>query len=262
MKIVILCGGLGTRIRDVAEDLPKSMITVGQNPILWHIMKIFAKFGYKDFVLCLGYKASTIKQFFYNYVLNSRDVTVKLGAEPQISYHVSADDELEDWCVTLADTGLYTMTGGRIGRIRRYIGDDDCFMVTYGDGLSDIDVDALIRFHKAHGHIATVTGVRPPGRFGELEIGDDAAVSGFNEKTQTSGGLISGGFFVFSSKIFNYLSEAEDLVLEQEPMRALVRDGELRVFRHEGFWHPMDTYRDFKFLNDLWASGQAPWGKA
>jgi glucose-1-phosphate cytidylyltransferase len=259
MKVVILCGGLGTRIRDVAQDVPKPMIAIGQNPILWHIMRRYAAYGCRDFVLCLGYKGGVVKEFFYNYVLNSRDLTVQLGAQPHISYHSPGDAEIEDWRVTLADTGLYTMTGGRVGRVKRYVEDDDHFLMTYGDGLSDIDIGALIDFHKSHGRIATVTGVRPPGRFGELDIDGDGLVSGFNEKPQVSGGFISGGFFVFSKRIFDYLSEAEELVLEQEPMRALVADRQLAVFKHQGFWHPMDTYRDFKYLSDLWDSGSPPW---
>ncbi len=238
------------------------MITIGQNPILWHIMRHYDSFDFREFVLCLGYKGTVIKEFFANYVLNSRDVTVHLGEEPKVEYHSGQDAGIEDWTVTLADTGLYTMTGGRVGRIKRYLAGESDFMLTYGDGLSDIDLEALVRYHKSHGRIATVTGVRPPGRFGELEIGDDRTVTGFNEKPQMSGGFISGGFFVFSTRIFDYLPASDDLVLEQEPMRALVRDGELRIFEHDGFWHPMDTYRDFKFLNDLWDSGEAPWVRA
>jgi glucose-1-phosphate cytidylyltransferase len=259
MKVVILCGGFGTRIRDVAQDVPKPMIPIGQNPILWHIMRHYDYFGFKDFVLCLGYKSASIKEFFANYMLNSRDVTVTLGSAPNIDYHSDGFEGVEDWRVTLADTGLYTMTGGRVARVKRYLDGERDFMLTYGDGLSDIDLEALVRFHKSHGRIATVTGVRPPGRFGELEVGADNAVTGFNEKPQVSGGFISGGFFVFSSRIFEYLPDSSDLVLEQVPMQALVRDQELRVFEHLGFWHPMDTYRDFKYLSDQWESGQAPW---
>lgn len=261
MKVVILCGGFGTRIRDVAQDVPKPMIPIGQNPILWHIMRQYDYYGFKEFVLCLGYKAASIKEFFANYVLNSRDVTVTLGSSPRIEYHSGGFDNVEDWRVTLADTGLYTMTGGRVARVRRYLDGEGDFMLTYGDGLSDIDLDALVKFHKSHGRIATVTGVRPPGRFGELEVGIDNAVTGFNEKPQVSGSFISGGFFVFSSRIFDYLPDSSDLVLEQGPMQALVRDQELRIFEHPGFWHPMDTYRDFKYLSDQWESGTAPWAR-
>lgn len=232
MKAVILCGGQGTRIRDVAADIPKPMIAIGDRPILWHIMKGYAQWGQKDFVLCLGHKGEVIRAFF----------------------HVNG----EGWHVTLADTGLDALTGARVWRVRDYVKDDDAFMLTYGDGVGDVDIAALVAFHKRHGKTMTVTGVRPPSRFGELEIDGDR-VTGFNEKPQATAGRISGGFFVCSRRLFDYLDDRENLMLELEPMQRLAKSGEMMVYRHDGFWHPMDTSRDYKLLNDLWSKGEAPW---
>ncbi len=257
MKTVILCGGYGTRIRDVAEDLPKPMIPVGRLPILWHLMKYYAKFGHKDFVLCLGYKGQVIKDFFLNYEAYTRDCTVVLGAGQSVEFHTNHEEA--DWRVTLADTGLETMTGGRIRKIRQYVGDDENFLLTYGDGLSNIDLDKLLEFHKSHGRVLTVTGVRPPGRFGELMSDANGLVTEFNEKPQASGGRISGGFFVCRREIFDYLDDRDNLVFEQEPMRALVRDKQLAVYEHDDFWQCMDTYRDWQLLNKLFDNGDAPW---
>ena len=257
MKTVILCGGRGTRIRDVADDIPKPMIHIGRLPIIWHLMKYYANHGHKDFVLCLGYKGQVIKDFFLNYEAHTRDCTVTLGATKSIEFHT--DHEEADWRVTLADTGIETMTGGRIRKISTYIGDDECFMMTYGDGLSNIDLDALLKFHKSHGRILTVTGVRPPGRFGELVANDDGIITEFNEKPQATGGRISGGFFVCNRALFDYLDDKDDLVFEQGPMRALVRDQQLAVYKHNDYWQCMDTYRDWKLLTTLYASGKAPW---
>ena len=261
MKVVILCGGFGTRIRDVSENLPKPMIPVGEYPILWHIMKYYGSWGHSDFILCLGFKAQLIKEFFLNYEASTRDFTIKLGAggERTISYHTLHDES--DWTVTLADTGINAMTGARINRIKHYIGNDDTFMLTYGDGVGDIDLARLLEFHASHGKVLTVTGVAPPGRFGELECNRDGAVEAFNEKPQTSGGLISGGFFVCNRRIFEYLTANENLVFEQEPMRRLVQDRQMMVFRHEGFWQPMDTHREYTLLNELYRGGKAPWVK-
>jgi glucose-1-phosphate cytidylyltransferase len=256
MKTVILCGGQGTRIRDVAADLPKPMVSIGRFPILWHIMKGYAHWGHKDFVLCLGYQSSVIKDFFLNYQMRTADVTITLGQGAQVECLTSHDEE--DWRVTLAETGLNAMTGARVRRIQKYIADDNTFMLTYGDGVGDVNVDALLKFHRQHGKAMTVTGVRPPGRFGELEI-DGSRVTGFNEKPQASEGRISGGFFVCERRVFDYLSDAEDLMLEQGPMQRLAKDGQLMAFGHDGFWHPMDTARDHKLLNDLWDAGKAPW---
>lgn len=257
MKTIILCGGYGTRIRDVAEDLPKPMIPVGRLPILWHLMKYYAGFGHKDFVLCLGYKGQAIKEFFLNYEAYTRDSTVTLGAGQSIEFHTNHEET--DWRVTLADTGLETMTGGRIRKVRQYVGDDKNFMLTYGDGLSNINLDALLEFHNSHSRILTVTGVRPPGRFGELVSDANGLATEFNEKPQASGGRISGGFFVCRREIFDYLDDRDNLVFEQEPMRALVHDRQLAVFEHDEFWQCMDTYRDWQLLNKLMETGQAPW---
>jgi len=257
MKVVLLAGGYGTRIRDVADDIPKPMIPIGPYPILWHIMKMYAHFGHKDFIVCLGYKGQSIKNFFLNYEAYTRDFTIGLGDEAQFSYH--SDHDESDWTVTLADTGVHSMTGSRIKRIRDYIGDDEDFLLTYGDGVSDIDIDALVRFHKEHGKILTVTGVRPPGRFGEMIAGADSEVMEFNEKPQSEAGRISGGFFVASTKIFDYLNDEEDLVFEQGPIRHLVKDGEMMMFKHDGFWQPMDSGREHKLLNAMFDNGDAPW---
>jgi glucose-1-phosphate cytidylyltransferase len=260
MKTVILCGGYGTRIREVAESLPKPMIPVGEKPILWHIMKYYAHFGFSDFVLCLGYKSDVIKNFFLNYGVAPHDLTLTIGGKtPELKRLPTPED---GWNVTLAETGLNAMTGARLRRIKAHIGDDETFMLTYGDGVGDIDLDALLRFHRAHGKIATVTGVHPPGRFGELEYDSQSKqVAGFNEKPQVSGGRINGGFFVFNREVFDYLDEDEGLVLEQEPIRRLVQDGQLQVFEHDGFWQPMDTSREYSLLNEMYNQHKAPWVK-
>lgn len=257
MKTVILCGGFGTRIRDVADDIPKPMIPVGGLPILWHIMKYYASFGHQDFVLCLGYKGHIVKDFFLNYRAHRSDFTIKLGEPDNIVFHGGTDHE--NWQVTLADTGLNAMTGARVKRIQKYIGRDANFMLTYGDGVGNIDIDRLNEFHEAHGKVMTVTGVRPPGRFGEMECSEGGQVLEFNEKPQSSGGLISGGFFVCRRELFDYLDDREDLVFEQEPMRNLVKNGELMVYPHQGFWQPMDTARDHSLLASLIEKGEAPW---
>jgi glucose-1-phosphate cytidylyltransferase len=255
MKIVILCGGYGTRIRDVADDIPKPMIPIGRFPILWHIMKYYASFGHRDFVLCLGYKSSVIKDFFLNYEAHTKDFTIELGRKETLTFHNNHEES--DWRVTLADTGLEAMTGARIKRIQKYVGDDD-FMLTYGDGVGDIDLSQLWAFHRGHGRTLTVTGVRPPGRFGEL-VHVDGLITEFNEKPQATGGRISGGFFVATPKLFDYLSDDESLVFEQQPMRSLVSVQQLMVFEHDGFWQPMDTSREYQLLNSLYEKGGAPW---
>ena len=257
MKVVILCGGQGTRIRDVSEDVPKPMIPIGNRPILWHIMKSFAAFDYQDFVLCLGYKGSIIKDFFINYDMLTHDFQLTLGKPESLSLIDRA--EKEAWHVTLAETGLEAMTGDRVRKIKKYIGTDEHFILTYGDGVSDIDINALVSFHKSHGKIATVTGVRPPGRFGELESDSDGQVIEFNEKPQATGGRISGGYSIFRREIFDYLPDEDGLVLEDKPLRALSADKQLMIHRHDEFWQCMDTYRDFKLLSGLWDSGKAPW---
>lgn len=258
MKVVILAGGFGTRIRDVADDIPKPMIPIGPYPILWHIMKRYAKFGHKDFIICLGYKGQVIKDFFLNYEAYTRDLTIKFGDEGSVIYHNDTDES--DWKVSLLDTGIRSMTGSRISRIRNFLQNED-FMLTYGDGVGDVDIESLIEFHKSHGKILSVTGVRPPGRFGEMVGEDNGQVTGFNEKPQVSAGRISGGFFVASPRIFNYLEDDEDLVFEQGPIRQLVADRQLMMFKHDGFWQPMDTSRDHQLLNSMYEKGNAPWVK-
>jgi glucose-1-phosphate cytidylyltransferase len=256
MKVVILAGGYGTRIRDVADNIPKPMIPIGPYPILWHIMKYYASFGHKDFILCLGYKGDIIREFFLNYEAYTRDITLRLGDTKSLSFHNTHAES--NWSVTLANTGLNSMTGARIRKIANYVGDED-FLLTYGDGVGDIDLDALLKFHKNHGKILTVTGVRPPGRFGELECDPSGLITEFNEKPQATGGRISGGYFVASKKIFDYLDDIDSLVFEQEPMRRLVAEGNMMVFEHDGFWQPMDTSREYQMLNSIYEKGEAPW---
>ena len=258
MKVVILAGGYGTRIRDVADDIPKPMIPIGRYPILWHIMKMYSRFGHREFIICLGYKGHIVKDFFLNYEAYTRDLTISLGGGG-LEYHNSHDES--DWKVTLADTGVRSMTGARISRIRDYVKNED-FMLTYGDGLSDVNIDQLLAFHRSHGKVLTVTGVRTPGRFGEI-IGEvDGQIVGFDEKPKTSsGGRISGGFFVCSPRLFDYLDDQEDLVFEQRPIRQLVKDRQLMMFTHDGFWQAMDTSREYQLLNSLYESGEAPWTK-
>ena len=256
MKVVILAGGYGTRIRDVADDIPKPMIPIGPYPILWHIMKTYSHFEHNDFVICLGYKGQIIKDFFLNYEAYTRDLTISFGKTSNIEYHNNHDES--DWKITLADTGGRSMTGSRISRIRDYVKDED-FMLTYGDGVSDVDIDKLLAFHKSHGKLLTVTGVRPPGRFGEMVGTDDGQIVEFNEKPQATAGRISGGYFVASPGIFDYLDDNEDLVFEQEPIHQLVKDKQLMMYEHDGFWQPMDTSREYQLLNSLYDKGKAPW---
>jgi glucose-1-phosphate cytidylyltransferase len=259
IKTVILCGGQGTRIRGVADDIPKPMIPIGDQPVLWHIMQLYGRHGINDFVLCLGHKGAAIKDFFLNYRALSSDFTIGLGDRESIAFHSPPE---EDWRITLADTGELAQTGARLFRVRKYLVDSELFCFTYGDGVSDIDICELISFHRAHGRIATVTGVRPPGRFGVMRTtseNDLELVEEFLEKPQTEQGWINGGFFVLDRRIWNYLSEEEDLIFEREPLQRLSRDGELVMYEHKGFWQPMDTYREWKLLNELWRSGNAPW---
>jgi glucose-1-phosphate cytidylyltransferase len=260
MKTVILCGGYGSRIRDVADHVPKPMIPIGRQPIVWHIMKYYASHGHRDFVLCLGYKGNVIRDFFLNYESHTQDATVTLGEggrTPLIEYHGTNAET--DWKVTLADTGQDALTGARVRKIKRYIGDDEEFMLTYGDGVGDVDIPALLAFHRAHGRVLTVTGVHPPGRFGELRSDETGLVTEFNEKPQAAAGRISGGFFVCRRELFDYLDDREDLILEREPMDRLVADRQMCLFEHDGFWQPMDTSREYTLLNSLYASGKAPW---
>lgn len=259
MKAVILCGGKGTRLREETEFRPKPMVPIGDRPILWHIMKTYAAHGIRDFILCLGYKGDIIRDYFRNYLWNSSDVTLSLGRQPAVRFH--APHEEEDWTVTLAETGAETLTAGRIFRIRKYLGDEADFLLTYGDGVGNMDIAGSVRWHRAHGRIATLTAVHPPGRFGELSLQDDA-VSQFNEKPQVESGWINGGYFVLNQKVFDYLgdaAEADRTMFETAPLQALAREGQLMASRHDGFWQPMDTYQEFVLLNRLWSAGQAPW---
>lgn len=253
MKTVILCGGLGTRIREETEFRPKPMIEVGGKPILWHIMKRYSAFGFQDFVLCLGYKGEVIKKYFSEYDLVNSDWTISLGTK-KITYHEVFHDE-SDWRVTLAETGLDTMTGGRVKRIEKYI-DGDCFLMTYGDGLANIDIQDLLRFHREKGKIATITAVRPIARFGELSVDGDL-VQVFREKPQIESGWINGGFFVFNKAVFDFLDR--DCVLEKEPLERLAREQQLAVYKHAGYWRCMDTYRDLEALSQEWAAGRPGW---
>lgn len=258
MKVVILCGGKGSRLREETEYRPKPMVPIGNRPILWHIMKIYAHHGHRDFILCLGYKGDMIRDYFRNYLWHTCDATLTLGRNSSIEFHNRHDEE--DWRVTLADTGEETMTAGRIKRIERYIGPDEDFLLTYGDGVGDIDIGSAIAFHRRHGKTLTVTAVHPPGRFGEMGLAADDSVSEFNEKPQAEGGWINGGFFVASRRIFQYLGDCDRVMFEQGPIRGIAADKELVAYRHEGFWQPMDTFAEFNFLNGLWAQGKAPWG--
>ena len=257
MKVVILCGGQGTRIRDVSSDIPKPMIPIGNFPILWHIMKLYASWGHKEFILCLGYKAFAIKEFFLNYQAMLNDVTIDFSNGGAVTAHSSHDDV--DWKVTLVDTGLDTLTGSRVKKIEPHIGDDETFMLTYGDGVGDIDMDTLAAFHHDKGGIMTISGVRPPARFGEIDH-TDGLVTEFNEKPQATQGIISGGFFVCNRALFSYLDAGrDDQTLEQEPMRRIADDGKMSVYTHDGFWQCMDTYRDYKLLNGMVDTQTAPW---
>jgi glucose-1-phosphate cytidylyltransferase len=257
MKAVILCGGQGTRIRDVADDIPKPMIRIGERPILWHIMQTYAASGIDDFVLCLGYKSWAIKEYFLNLRAQVSDLTIRPGHPGQIDFGAASFPE-EDWRIHLAETGIVAQTGARLWRIRDQLAREELFCLTYGDGVADLDVAQVVAFHRGHGKIATLTGVRPPGRFGVLTL-DGAQVTSFSEKPQTGEGLINGGYFVFSAGVFDYLDEREDLILEQQPLQRLAADGQLMVFAHPGFWQPMDTYREWRLLNALWDAGEAPW---
>lgn len=255
MKVVILCGGVGTRLREETEFRPKPMVTIGGRPILWHIMKLYAHHGFTDFVLCLGYRGNMIKEHFLNYEAMNNDFTIELGRSNRIEYHGVHDEH--NFRVTLVDTGLESQTGARVKRVEPYI-DGDTFMVTYGDGVADVNIRKLLEFHRSHGRLATVTTVRPTSRFGILDIDDRGVVTRFAEKP-TLEGWVSTGFFVFQRKVLDYLSAEPSCALEREPMEQLAKTGELLSYRHQGFFYAMDTYREFQLLNDLWDAGRAPW---
>jgi glucose-1-phosphate cytidylyltransferase len=253
MKVVLLAGGLGTRLREETDIKPKPMVEVGLRPILWHIMKIYSHFGHHEFIICSGYKSEVIKNWFANYQVLNSDFTVTFDENPKITIH--SDLVESSWIATVADTGADTMTGGRIKKIQKYVG-NETFMCTYGDGLADVDLQAALDFHKRHGKIATITVVNPVSRFGILNVDSNQRVLSFREKPKNEES-INGGFFIFNSGIFDYLEE--NSILEQEPLHNLARDGELMAFNHPGFWQPMDTYRELTLLNELWNSGRAPW---
>jgi glucose-1-phosphate cytidylyltransferase len=254
MKVVMLCGGLGTRLREETEFRPKPMVEIGGRPILWHIMKLYASAGYREFVLCLGYRGNMIKEYFLNYEAMNNDFTICLGRDSRIQYNNLHTEQ--DFKVTLADTGASTMTGGRVKRIQQYV-DGETFMLTYGDGVSNVDINKLLAFHKSHGKLATVTAVVPSSRFGIVDTGRDGRVLQFVEKPKSEN-RASAGYFVFQREIFNYLS-GDDCILEREPLERLAAEGQLMAWEHNGFFYAMDTYREYEYLNDLWQKNQAPW---
>lgn len=254
MKVVILAGGFGTRISEESTVRPKPMVEIGNRPILWHIMKIYTAHGLTDFIICCGYKGGMIKEFFANYALKRSDVTFDMR-DNSMEVH---ENNVEPWRVTLVDTGEATMTGGRLKRVRSYIG-DETFCLTYGDGVSDIDLTEEIAFHRREGVLATLTAVQPPGRFGAFKLGGaDTRVDSFREKPRGDGAWINGGFFVLEPGVFDYI-EGDSTVWEREPMEELARDGEMAAYRHTGFWHPMDTLHDKNVLDDMWTEGGSPW---
>jgi glucose-1-phosphate cytidylyltransferase len=258
MKAIILCGGQGTRLRELTEIRPKPMVEVGGRPILWHIMKFYAHHGVREFILCLGYKGSVIKEYFLNYEMMNSDFTLELGKLKNIQPHGEVHGE-DGWKITFAETGDATMTGARVKRASRYLGNsDETFCVTYGDGVTNLDFKAALAFHRQHGKLATITGVRPPGRFGELRH-DNHRVVNFEEKPQMREGLINGGFLFLEPDFLRYLSDQQECVLEGEPFRRAAADGQLYVFEHADYWQCMDTYRDWDSLERQWQTGRAPW---
>jgi len=255
MKVVILCGGLGTRLKEETEYKPKPMVEIGGRPILWHIMKNYSYYGFNEFVLCLGYRGDVIKNYFINYEIRNNDFTLTLG-DGNMKVHNGHDEN--GWKITFAETGPLSMTGSRVKQIEKYI-EDDTFMLTYGDGLCNVDINKLIAYHKSHGKTGTVTGVLPPSRFGELLTEGDKVMS-FNEKPQVhTGGFINGGFFIFNRKFFENLSTDPGCILERNPLEQLAAAQQLNMYRHDGFWQCMDTYRDYEYLNQLWNTQKAEW---
>jgi len=254
MKVVLLAGGYGTRISEETDMKPKPMVEIGGKPILWHIMKMYSKHGFNEFIILLGYKGYYIKEYFANYFLHQSDITIDMQTN-QMEVH---NNTSEPWKVTLVDTGLDTMTGGRIKRAQQYIG-SETFLLTYGDGVSDIDIIKSIEFHKAHKKALTMTAVQPEERFGNLDIDERMNIKRFMEKPKTEAGWVNGGFFVCESKVFNYITEDETCIFEQSPLQNLALDGEMLAFKHHGFWQPMDTLRDNQKLNQMWKENKAPW---
>lgn len=257
MEVVILCGGQGTRLREETEFRPKPMVNIGPRPILWHIMKTYSHFGHTDFILPLGYKGKMIRDYFVNYEWMNNDVTIELGKPENVCLHNCHAEA--GWRITLADTGERTLKGARIKRIEKYV-KGDVFMLTYGDGVADVDLDTLVEFHQSHGKMATVTGVNPTARFGELKVDGNMVISFYEKPKDTdSDGLVSGGYFVFNREIFDLLTDEEDCDLEYGPLEKLANEGELMVRPHSGFWACMDTLRDMEYLNSLWEQGKAKW---
>lgn len=254
MKVVILAGGFGTRISEESHLKPKPMIEIGGRPILWHIMKLYSHYGFNDFVICLGYKGYCVKEYFAHYFLHESDITYDFRNGNE---HIIHQNSAEPWAVTLVNTGLETMTGGRVKRIQSYIGNEP-FMLTYGDGVGDVDIRKLVDFHKSHGKVATVTSTMPSGRFGSLKFGDGDEVQSFQEKPSGDGGWINAGFFVMQPEVFDYI-DGDETLLEREPLENLARSGELFSYRHHGFWQPMDTLRDKNHLENLLKKNNAPW---
>lgn len=254
MKVVILAGGFGTRISEESHLKPKPMVEIGERPILWHIMKIYSSYGFNDFVICLGYKGYCIKEYFAHYYLHESDVTFDFRNENDQMVH---NHSAEPWSVTLVNTGIETMTGGRLKRVRNYLGNEP-FMLTYGDGVADVNIKELIDYHRNHGKLATVTSIQPSGRFGALALDEKNIVHGFEEKPKGDGAWVNGGFFVMQPEMLDYI-EDDNTVLENEPLEKLARNKQLVAYKHTGFWQPMDTLRDKNYLDDLWKSDSAPW---
>lgn len=255
MKVVIFAGGLGTRIAEETDTRAKPMVEIGGKPILWHIMKIYSHFGFNEFIICLGYKGYLIKEYFMHYYLHNSDITIELGSN-KLDVHYT---NTESFTVTLVDTGLLTKTAGRLKQVQKYVGNED-FMLTYGDGVSDIDLNSLLAFHKSHGKVATVTAIQPEARFGGMELGEDGSVANFKEKPKGDGKWINGGFFVLRPEVFNYLDgNMEDIMWEDAPMEQLAKDKQLMAYKHSGFWKCMDAMRDKLELENMWQNKQAKW---
>lgn len=254
MKVVILAGGFGTRISEESHLKPKPMIEIGERPILWHIMKMYSSFGFNDFIVCLGYKGYCIKEYFAHYFLHESDVTFDFRSENERVIHTHS---AEPWRVTLVNTGIETMTGGRVKRVEQYV-EGKPFMLTYGDGVADINIRELVDYHTQHGKYVTVSSIQPVGRFGALELDKENKVHGFVEKPKGDGAWVNGGFFVLQPEVFRYI-DGDTTILEREPLESLASDGQLVAYKHHGFWQPMDTLRDRNYLEELWKSGEAPW---
>jgi len=254
MKVLLLAGGFGTRLSEETQNMPKPMIPIGGKPILWHIMKIYSHYGFNEFIVLLGYKSYVIKEYFANYFLHQSDVTIDVKNNIVEVHNTSS----EPWKITLVDTGLHTMTGGRLKRVEKYLNGEK-FMLTYGDGVADIDINALLKTHEEHGKAITMTAVQPDGRFGSLKFNGDKQIESFKEKPKGDGSWINGGFFVCESKVFDYINDGDSTVFEKTPLQNLAKDGELFSYKHFGFWRPMDTLRDNKMLNELWDNNKASW---